>query len=266
MKLLYTLLLSLMLLNTQAQRKISYIKMQRTACFGRCPEYTVELFQNGHLIYHGKKNTPRIGEYNTVLKTALMVKFLKDLSKYKLENTKPLYKAIAADLPRLNFTIVSNGKTNTIQNGESGPAFLEAMGKKIDSLIETLTWKETYPAIPDASGPELNIDVKHNDIFTYVEQPPSFKGGDQALMSFLAKNIVYPAIAKENNIQGKVICSFVVNKLGHIENVKVERGIGGGCNEEALRVLKSMPDWIPGKQNGQPVSVRFYVPVNFILK
>jgi len=285
MKLLYTLLLSLMLLNTQAQRKISYIKMQRTACFGRCPEYTVELFQNGHLIYHGKKNVPRIGEYNTVLKTTLMVKFLKDLSKYKLENTKPLYKAIAADLPRLNFTIVSNGKTNTIQNGESGPAFLEAMGKKIDSLIETLTWKETYPAIPDASGPELNIDVKHNDIptvevvksssskmndnneiFTYVEQPPSFKGGDQALMSFLAKNIVYPAIAKENNIQGKVICSFVVNKLGQIENVKVERGIGGGCNEEALRVLKSMPDWIPGKQNGQPVSVRYNIPVNFILK
>jgi TonB family protein len=159
------------------------------------------------------------------------------------------------------------------------------MGKKIDSLIETLTWKETYPAIPDASGPELNIDIKHNDIpavevvessssttndnneiFTYVEQPPSFKGGNQALMSFLAKNTVYPAIAKENDIQGKVICSFVVNKLGHIEDVKVERGIGSGCNEEALRVLKSMPDWIPGKQNGQPVSVRFYIPVNFILK
>jgi protein TonB len=85
-------------------------------------------------------------------------------------------------------------------------------------------------------------------------------------MSFLAKNIIYPKIAKENNIQGKVICSFVVNKLGHIENVKVERGIGGGCNEEALRVLKSMPDWIPGKQNGQPVSVRYNIPVKFILK
>ena len=143
MKLLCTILLSLLLLNTQAQSKISYIKMQRTACFGRCPEFTIELFQNGHMVYKGKKNVPRIGEYNAVLNTALMGKFLKDLSKYKLENTKPLYKAIAADLPRLNFTIVSNGKTRTIQNGESGPAFLEAMGKKIDSLIESVTWKET---------------------------------------------------------------------------------------------------------------------------
>ena len=94
---------------------------------------------------------------------------------------------------------------------------------------------------------------------------PEFPGGRDSLNKFLIKNIKYPVQAKEDNIQGTVYVSFVVSSLGEINNIKILRGIGFGCDEEAIRVVKKMPIWKPGKQNGKEVSVIFNLPVNFNL-
>ncbi len=107
---------------------------------------------------------------------------------------------------------------------------------------------------------------KEPEIFTVVEQNPEFPDGQAALMKYLSNNIKYPALARENNIQGKVILQFVVDENGGISDIKAARGIGGGCDEEAIRVVKSMPKWKPGKQRGRPVKVRFTLPVSFKLE
>ena len=95
---------------------------------------------------------------------------------------------------------------------------------------------------------------------------PAYPGGDQKLMEFIAKGIKYPQIARETGIQGRVFVGFVVEPDGSVSNVKVLRGIGGGCDEEAMRVVKSMPKWKPGKQRGKAVRVSYMLPVNFKLQ
>ena len=109
-------------------------------------------------------------------------------------------------------------------------------------------------------------DVQEQEIFQIVEEMPSYPGGDQKLMEFVAKNIKYPQIARETGIQGRVFVGFVVEPDGSVSNVKVLRGIGGGCDEEAMRVVKSMPKWKPGKQRGKAVRVSYMLPVNFKLQ
>lgn len=103
-------------------------------------------------------------------------------------------------------------------------------------------------------------------IFEVVEQPPSYPGGDAALMEYLNNNISYPTIAVDNLIQGKVTCSFVVGKDGSIQDVRVERSVDGSLDKEAVRVIKSMPRWIPGRQGGNAVKVKYYLPVSFRLQ
>ena len=102
--------------------------------------------------------------------------------------------------------------------------------------------------------------------FTFVELMPEFKGGEKAMYSWLGKQIVYPQIAKETGIQGTVIVTFVVEKDGSITNVQILRDIGGGCGEEALRIVKAMPNWEEGRQNNVPVRVQFTLPIKFILE
>ena len=94
----------------------------------------------------------------------------------------------------------------------------------------------------------------------------AFKGGDQALMDYLHKSIRYPAIAEENGIQGRVVCTFVVERDGSITDIKVVRSVDPSLDKEAVRVLKAMPKWIPGKQNGSAVRVKFTLPVTFKLQ
>ena len=109
-------------------------------------------------------------------------------------------------------------------------------------------------------------EVVEQEIFQIVEEMPSFPGGDQEMMVYVSKNIKYPQIARETGIQGKVFVNFVVEPDGSVSNVKILRGIGGGCDEEAMRVVKSMPKWKPGKQRGKPVRVSYNLPVNFRLQ
>ncbi|MBP6411608.1 MAG: energy transducer TonB, partial [Pseudarcicella sp.] len=118
------------------------------------------------------------------------------------------------------------------------------------------------PAPPAAVEPPA---PKEEEIFTAVEQNPEFPGGMSAFGKFLGKNIEYPAEATENNIAGKVILRFTVNKDGSIEDIKVLKGVGFGCDEEAVRVLKMTPRWTPGKQSGRAVRVSYSVPIVFSL-
>lgn len=113
---------------------------------------------------------------------------------------------------------------------------------------------------------KANDDVVEGQIFTVVEEQPSFPGGIPALFKYLAAEVKYPVIAQENGIQGRVVTSFVVDKEGNIKQVKVERGVDPALDAEALRVVKAMPKWIPGKQKGEVVAVRYILPVQFKLQ
>ncbi len=107
------------------------------------------------------------------------------------------------------------------------------------------------------------VEVEDNTPLTYVEIMPEFPGGEAALFAYLKKNIVYPQVALDNDVQGKVVVDFVVGRDGKISDVKVVKGIGFGCNEEAIRVVSGMPAWSPGGQKGRNVPVSFKVPIKF---
>jgi len=122
--------------------------------------------------------------------------------------------------------------------------------------------------IPDGPGTgtiqKVTEDNTPKDMYS-VEVLPEPVGGSAAWAKFLRKNIHYPAIASEEGKQGKVFLSFIVEKDGHISNVVVERGAGYGLDEEAARVLRMAPKWKPGIQNGQPVRVKFSMPITFVI-
>lgn len=126
----------------------------------------------------------------------------------------------------------------------------EANGKDIADLKQVVTQAAPEP----------------EKVFDMVEQMPTFPGGQQELMAYLGKNIKYPTIAQENGTQGRVIIQFVVERDGSITDVRVARGVDPYLDKEAVRVVKSMPKWLPGKQNGKAVRVKFTVPVMFRLQ
>lgn len=126
----------------------------------------------------------------------------------------------------------------------------EANGKDIADLKQVVTQADPEP----------------EKVFDMVEQMPAFPGGQNELMTYLGKNIKYPTIAQENGTQGRVIIQFVVERDGSITDVRVARGVDPYLDKEAVRVIQSMPKWIPGKQNGKAVRVKFTVPVMFKLQ
>ena len=104
-----------------------------------------------------------------------------------------------------------------------------------------------------------------DEIFAIVEQNPKPIGGYEAFYAYIFKNIKYPRVALASSVEGKVFVQFVVNKNGELTDFEVVKGVGFGCDEEAVRVLQSAPNWIPGKQRGKPVKVRIVIPIKFIL-
>ena len=128
----------------------------------------------------------------------------------------------------------------------------ELNGKDIADLQEVIT-----------QAPETQ---KKEEPYTMVEQMPQFPGGPAELLKYIAKNLKYPVIAQENGIQGKVILRFVVSAQGQVEDVKVIRSLDPYCDKEAIRVVKSLPQWIPGKQNGRNVPVYYTCPIVFKLQ
>ena len=122
--------------------------------------------------------------------------------------------------------------------------------EKMEDEVETVV-----PVGPDKNG-----------VYQIVDQMPKFPGGEQALMDYVSKNVVYPKEAQEKGISGRVFVGFIVEKDGSVSDVKVLRGIGGGCDEEAVRVISGLPKWKPGKQEGKPVRVSYQMPINFKLQ
>jgi protein TonB len=125
---------------------------------------------------------------------------------------------------------------------------------------------EVLKAKEEIAQPEPPKHEEENKVFDVVEQMPSFPGGMGALMSWLSQNMKYPPIAAENGVQGRVIVQFVVEKDGSITDVHVAKSVDPSLDKEAARVVKAMPHWIPGKQNGSAVRVKYTVPVTFKLQ
>ena len=116
-------------------------------------------------------------------------------------------------------------------------------------------------------APEIeDEEIVEEEVFLSVEENPEFPGGPAKLLEYVQKNLKYPMMARESDIQGRVFVGFVVEKDGSISNVRVLRGIGGGCDEEAVRVVQTLPKFKPGKQRGNPVRVQYTLPIVFKLQ
>lgn len=114
----------------------------------------------------------------------------------------------------------------------------------------------------NAQSEATHVEEKVYDV---VEEMPQFPGGPSALFEYLSNNLQYPVVAEENGVQGRVIVTFIVEKDGSISNAKVVKAVDPSLDKEAIRLVESMPNWIPGKQNGEPVRVKYTVPVTFRL-
>ncbi|NMD00437.1 MAG: energy transducer TonB [Bacteroidales bacterium] len=114
---------------------------------------------------------------------------------------------------------------------------------------------------------EVQQEEENEEIvnFYVIEEKPEFPGGEAAMFQWIAKNVKYPEIAKENGVQGKVFVQFVIGKEGKVTDVQVVRGVDPSLDKEAVRIIQSMPAWKPGKQRGKPVKVSFQLPINFKL-
>lgn len=126
--------------------------------------------------------------------------------------------------------------------------------------------KNTEVTVQETVQEEVKEEEAPTEVFVVVEEMPSFPGGDKALMDYINSNINYPEIAKENNIQGRVILRFCVTYKGSVDQVTVLKPVDPALDNEAIRVIKSLPAWKPGKQGGKPVNVWYSVPVTFQLK
>lgn len=150
------------------------------------------------------------------------------------------------------------------------PEILEVVEDKVETRIQinieddqSRAQIQTFVPPPP---PKPKEEEATEEIFVVVEEMPEFPGGQSALMKYLSENIRYPVIAQENGIEGRVICSFVVERDGSITDVQVVRGVDPSLDREAVRVIQSMPKWKPGKQRGKPVRVRFTLPIVFRLQ
>ncbi len=114
------------------------------------------------------------------------------------------------------------------------------------------------------TAPPSTTEEKTFEMFD-ISKPPSFPGGEAAMMKYIGENLKYPPIARENNIQGTVVLTFVVGKDGSVGDIKVVKDIGAGCGKESQRVIAAMPKWMPGEANGQAVKVRYTIPIRFKL-
>lgn len=133
-----------------------------------------------------------------------------------------------------------------------------------DEQVQTTVNKEVVEVVEQKQ--EEVQEKEEQQVFVVVEEMPEFPGGELALRTFIGKAIVYPTVAQENGIQGKVFVTFVVNKDGSVSNAKIARGVDASLDAEALRVVSTLPKWKPGKQRGVPVRVSYTVPISFKLQ
>ena len=166
---------------------------------------------------------------------------------------------------KITFTVDKSGRTGKIATeGDT----LNGVGTQLSRLIATMP--EWIPAAQRGAPVDqrFQVSVKYsNEVFLVVEQAADFPGGMQEFVNYLDKNLMYPPFAREKGIEGKVFVEFVITKTGKIdpESVKAIKGLGYGLDDEAVRLVKGSPDWIPGAQRGQPVPQKMVFPVTFNL-
>ena len=161
-------------------------------------------------------------------------------------------------LIKRRLTMMSKSKTNKF-------AILKVMAVIPIAMLLILACARNTETKNEISKGQI-INDEGSDIFTVVEQMPEFSGGKNALFKFISKNIKYPEEAIKQEISGRVFVTFIVEDDGEITNIELLRGIGGGCDEEAMRVVSIMPKWKSGYQKGVSVRVRFNLPIKFVLK
>ena len=161
-------------------------------------------------------------------------------------------------LIKRRLTMMSKSKTNKF-------AILKVMAVIPIAILLILACARNTETKDEISKGQI-INDEGSDIFTVVEQMPEFSGGKNALFKFISKNIKYPEEAIKQEISGRVFVTFIVEDDGEITNIELLRGIGGGCDEEAMRVVSIMPKWKSGYQKGVSVRVRFNLPIKFVLK
>lgn len=190
-----------------------------------------------------KAEVPKVEQVKKVEKVKSSIKFTPPVIK-KDDEVKPEEEMKSQD--ELNENKTAIGAFDVKGNDEEGGTVLKA--------------------VEEIAAPEPPKHEEENKVFDVVEQMPSFPGGPAALMKYLSENMRYPAVAEENGIQGRVTVQFVVEKDGSVTDVKTMKSVDPALDREAERVVKSMPKWIPGKQNGSAVRVKYFVPVVFRLQ
>lgn len=163
----------------------------------------------------------------------------------------------------IKFTPPVIKKDEEIQDKEEMKAQDEIIKSELQVSIADIKGTDEEKGMDIAELKDAVQDDSSEQTFTMVEQMPQFPGGEEELMTFIKKNLRYPAIASENGIEGRVTIRFVVSKTGEVTNIEVLRGLDPSCDKEAIRVVKAMPKWIPGKQNGKTVQVYFTLPITF---
>ncbi len=152
----------------------------------------------------------------------------------------------------------------------TAPVVVDSVEEKVElavneDVVETTTNQEVREEVVEIKEEKQEVKEEEMQVFTVVEEPPTFPGGEEALLKYIGSNVKYPEIAKENNITGKVYVQFVIEANGKVSNVKIVRGVDPALDKEAVRVIQSLPQWAPGKQAGRSVRVAFTVPINFKL-
>ena len=175
-----------------------------------------------------------------------------------IQNTAVAATAPAGGMPTQIVDVLTNTTVANIENSVSGVGTETATGlDPVGAETSSIT----------SNHVESTASVSVSEELVIAEEMPEFEGGSAGLIRYLAQNVIYPPLAKEIGKEGTVYVSFVVNEIGNVENAKVMRGIGYGCDEEVLRVVNKMPRWKKvGKNGGHPVKVRFNIPVSFKLK
>lgn len=196
---------------------------------------------------------------HSLLKQRIMM-----LHKNKSQRIKLIKYGLSAPLFALMLILssatINNSKTITTIHDKAEQVFLIPAGGESASEISADLLKDNQVSPPAKPARDT---AKKNDVFTAVDSPPTFPGGIDGFYKYLASNLRYPQEARNQNIQGKVFLQYVIEIDGRLSDIKVVRGIGGGCDEEAIRVLKGSPRWVAGSQNGKKVRVQYVLPITF---
>lgn len=195
--------------------------------------------------------------------------------KYEIDDNEVALKIsqVLYDAKRKRFAIMSKrARHYFIPNVEniSVSERVDTLYEKIEMRNDEIVKMPSPPAVSEervkAKSAQNLAGPKQDKVLQFVEKMPEFPGGQAAMMKFIVAHIQYPELARENGVEGRVFTRFTVWSDGSLGNFEILRSIGGGCDQEALRVLKMMPKWKPGMQRGKPVSVRFTLPFVFKLK